>query len=51
MPEQTLDLSSYGCIPSLVMSVLASMKNWFNPNVVFPSSVQTCFGPLMLYGT
>ena len=28
--EQTLDLSTYGCIPSLVMSVLASTKNWFN---------------------
>ena len=27
--EQTLDLSTYGCIPSLEMSVLASTKNWF----------------------
>jgi hypothetical protein len=27
--EQTLDLSTYGCIPSLEMSVLVSTKNWF----------------------
>jgi hypothetical protein len=26
----TLDLSTYGCIPSLVMSALASTKNWFH---------------------
>ena len=25
-----VDLSTYGCIPSLVMSVLASTKNWFH---------------------
>ena len=30
MPERTLDLSTYGCIPSLVMSVLASTKIWFH---------------------
>jgi hypothetical protein len=52
-----LDLSTYGCIPSLVMSVLAWTKIWFhhrdkiNPSVVFPSSVQPCFGPSMLSGT
>ena len=28
--ERTLDLSTYGCIPSLVMSVLASTKIWFH---------------------
>ena len=28
--EEDLDLSTYGCIPSLVMSVLASTKNWFH---------------------
>jgi hypothetical protein len=25
-----LDLATYGCIPSLVMSVLASTKIWFH---------------------
>jgi hypothetical protein len=30
MAERTLDLSTYGCIPSLVMSVLASTKIWFH---------------------
>jgi hypothetical protein len=30
MVGRTLDLSTYGCIPSLVMSVLASTKIWFH---------------------
>ena len=30
MAERKLDLSTYGCIPSLVMSVLASTNNWFH---------------------
>ena len=30
MTERTLDLSTYGCIPSLVMLVLASTKIWFH---------------------
>ena len=28
--DTALDLSTYGCIPSLVMSVLPSTKNWFH---------------------
>ena len=30
MAERTLDLSTYGCIPSLVLSVLALTKIWFH---------------------
>jgi hypothetical protein len=30
MAERTLDLSTYGCIPSSVMLVLTSTKNWFH---------------------
>jgi hypothetical protein len=42
MPERTLDLSTYGCIPSLVISVLASTKNWFHHRP--PCSTLVCVG-------